>query len=190
VSRPLVDLSVPLPHDLDAEKTLLGTLLMFPERLDDVSELPTSALYRQEHRSLLSAMRSLRAEAKIVEPVTIKTVMGAAAWEDLGGFAYINAITDGRVRSEHVTAHAAIIRQTAAARETVRLCLKTTTHLLQDPQVIGNGLPAYHREAFEQIIRTLGVPTAAAAGLEADDLMDAVDPWHTPRRGQARRKPG
>ena len=60
------------PHDLDAEESLLGAMLLSRSAIDIASELVTAdAFYKPAHGHIYEAITSLAARGEPVDPVTV-----------------------------------------------------------------------------------------------------------------------
>jgi replicative DNA helicase len=55
----MTTLTRPLPHDLDAERALIGALMVNPDAINDVRPILKSGdIYRDEHRALFDCTRA------------------------------------------------------------------------------------------------------------------------------------
>jgi hypothetical protein len=161
------------PHDLDAERATLGAVMVAPERFAEVVQIIDVAdFYRDVHRDIFAAMRTIDARGDAIDFLTLKDELAKAGCLDDVGPAYVFGLTDGVPRSTNVAQYARIVQEKARARDGIKLCLKTIDALRSDSAAIGNGLPAYHRDAWDRIVAN--EPTAAT-GLAEDGLTDAVD---------------
>ncbi len=107
------------PHDLPAERSLIGAVLIDPARLMDaraVGILPAH-FFRLGHDVIWRAMLHL---ADAGEPIDLRTVTTrlreAGTLEEAGGPADIAAMTDGVPRAANAGAYAGIIVRKAKAR--------------------------------------------------------------------------
>jgi replicative DNA helicase len=104
------------PHDLDAERAILGAVLVDGSRLHDVAELIVPGdFFREAHRSIFEAMRTLDDARQPIDLLTLKGALGSRL-EDAGGLAYIAGLGDGMSRGAHVQAHCQIVKQAALRR--------------------------------------------------------------------------
>ena len=66
------DLSRKLPYALEAEQSVLGSILLDPECLATVAELITEDdFYLEEHRSIYTAMRQLFVKSRDIDVITL-----------------------------------------------------------------------------------------------------------------------
>ena len=108
------------PANLEAERAVLGAVLVRPEALDDVPQLHPEDFKKPAHVELWRAMRSLAARGEVIDLVTLKEELGPAALERVGA-AYIPALIDGLPRSTNIASYAAVVRDKAILRSVVTL---------------------------------------------------------------------
>ena len=69
-----------LPHNLEAERTVLGAILIENEAFHNASEILTeSDFYRDAHRKIFSRMISLSERGDAIDLVTLKEEMSRAS---------------------------------------------------------------------------------------------------------------
>src|SRR6188768_2957905 len=77
-----------LPHDLDAEKCALGSILIDNAKLRVVASIvELGDFFRHAHQLIFAGMVALAEEGRPVDPLTLKSQMGATRLEDAGGIA-------------------------------------------------------------------------------------------------------
>ena len=106
------------PHDVQAEKCVLGALLLTPDRLVEVTEICKPAdLYDKRNRTIFECMIQLDERGQIVDGVhLIATLRATNTLGDIGGVTYLAEITSSVSTSAHVKHHASLIAETAKLR--------------------------------------------------------------------------
>lgn len=112
-----------LPHSLEAEKAVLGAVLVQNGAFDVASQIVTAAdFFRVSHGRIFTAMGELLAErGGTVDYVTLcdgldrRGLLG-----DVGGRAYIASLVDGVPRGIAVAAHCAIVLEKSMLRAIIR----------------------------------------------------------------------
>ena len=91
------------PHDLDAEKAVLGSILVRPTAFDEVSSvLVAGDFYRLPQALVFGVMSDLRQHPNAtVDFVTIKNVLEREGHIDDVGIAYLSSLADGVPRSSN-----------------------------------------------------------------------------------------
>src|SRR3990167_2905283 len=108
-----------LPSNLEAEKSVLGAILVHNDAYETVAEtLRPGQFYNPAHNIIYGAIVSLRERRCAVDYVTIKEWLGTAGTLDVvGGPAYIASLSDGVPRSTNVLYYARIVREKWLLRE-------------------------------------------------------------------------
>jgi hypothetical protein len=85
------------PHNLEAERALLGSILLENEALPlALKVLGTQDFYSEAHRIIFSHMLALFQNKQVIELVTLTEVLQVdGVLEKAGGAAYISALSDG-----------------------------------------------------------------------------------------------
>src|SRR5438552_17308673 len=93
-----------LPHNLEAERSVLGAILLHNAAFNLAAEVIDSAdFYRDAHRRIFDKMVTLSERGDAIDLVTLKEELGRSGdLEEVGGPAYISALLDGVPRSANV----------------------------------------------------------------------------------------
>lgn len=106
-----------LTATLEAEKAVLGAVLVDPSRLDDATDILTAGdFYRDAHRLIWAAMVRVGTGGGVIDPLTVRAALGLDL-ERAGGAVYLFSLTDGVPRSQHVAHYARLVRDYALRRE-------------------------------------------------------------------------
>lgn len=112
-----------LPHNLEAEKAVLGALLINPKLLEQaLAIVRPEQFFRRAHRAILKAIVAIDEAKATPDYITVKNELARAGdLEESGGPAYISALTDGVPRSSNIEHYANIVRETSVLRELIEL---------------------------------------------------------------------
>ena len=112
------------PHDLDAEKAVLGSILVRPTAFDEVSSvLVAGDFYRLPHALVFGVMSELRKHPDAtVDFVTIKNVLEREGHIDDVGIAYLSSLADGVPRSSNALGYARVVADHADRRRLIDVC--------------------------------------------------------------------
>lgn len=109
-----------LPHDLDAERLVLGAGLVDNALIGLAAGIvQPSDFFRDAHRLIFRRMVDLCEQGIAVDPVTLKTSLTSREVDDVGGIAYIAGLAQGMPKSANVAAYATIVRDKAERRRTI-----------------------------------------------------------------------
>ncbi len=107
-----------LPHNLDAERSILGSILLDKRALNMAQEILREIdFYREGHRKIYRTMEILTERSSEIDPVTLKNELQRTGdLEAAGGAAYIASLMDGVPRSANVEHYARIVKEKAILR--------------------------------------------------------------------------
>ncbi len=107
-----------IPHNLDAERSVLGAILVENAAINRAQEiLREDDFYREPHRTLFKVMSSLSEKSSAIDAVTVKDeLMRSGELEAVGGPAYIASLLDDVPRSANVEYYARIVKEKAILR--------------------------------------------------------------------------
>ena len=110
-----------LPHNLEAERCVLGSILIHNDAFNSAAELlDADDFYRDAHRRVFDRMVDLNERGEAIDLVTLKDELGRTGDLDaVGGPAYVAGLVDGVPRSTHVEHYARIVKEKATLRNLI-----------------------------------------------------------------------
>src|SRR5436189_2649772 len=110
-----------LPHNLEAERSVLGAILLHNDAFNLAAEVIDSGdFFRDAHRRIFDKMVKLVERGDAIDFVTLKEELGRSGdLDEVGGPAYIAALVDGVPRSTNVEHYARIIKEKATLRSLI-----------------------------------------------------------------------
>lgn len=110
------------PQNLDAEKSLLGAVLIDEETLADISEHVTPKdFYEKRHAIIFAGMMRLYEKHKPVDLLTLtEELKRKNEIELIGGSAYITELTNYVPTAAHAAAYAELVAQKAVRRRLIK----------------------------------------------------------------------
>jgi replicative DNA helicase len=152
-----------LPHNLEAEKSVLGAILIHNEAFNHAAELIDSRdFFRDAHRRIFDKMVSLSERNDAIDFVTLKEELARSGeLEEVGGPAYIASLADGVPRSANVEHYARIVKEKATLRSLIHSAnriLSDAYRAEEDADVILDGAEKAIFEIAEDRIREGFVP--------------------------------
>ncbi|HMM62172.1 MAG TPA: replicative DNA helicase [Candidatus Saccharibacteria bacterium] len=110
------------PQNLDAEKSLLGAVLIDEETLADISEHVTSKdFYEKRHAIIYDGMMRLYEKHKPVDLLTLTDELKRKKDLDIiGGSAYLTELTNYVPTAAHAEAYAELVAQKAVRRRLIK----------------------------------------------------------------------
>ena len=119
-----------LPHNLDAEKSVLGAILIQNEAFNHAAELIDSKdFFRGAHARIFEKMVVLSERGDAIDFITLKEELSKSGeMEEVGGPAYLASLVDGVPRSANVEYYARIVKE----KSTLRSLISSATRILAD----------------------------------------------------------
>ncbi len=117
-----------LPHNLEAEKCVLGAILIDNPSFNQAAEvIDAGDFFRDAHRRIFEKMVGLSERNQPIDPVTLKDELSRTGeLDEVGGPAYVASLTDGVPRSANVEYYARIVRE----KSTLRRLIQSATEVL------------------------------------------------------------
>jgi replicative DNA helicase len=110
-----------LPHNLEAERSVLGAILLDNQAFHPAIEVVDSAdFFLDSHRRIFSRMIALSEENRAIDLITLhEELERAGELEAAGGSAYVSTLVDGVPRVSNVDHYARIVKQKALLRNLI-----------------------------------------------------------------------
>lgn len=104
-------LDPPTPHDLEAEKAVLGAILVNQDKFFEVADtIGPRDFFRDAHRKIFFAMYALASQGEKLDIQTVGSFLSDRnELEDVGSYAYLSGLCDGVPRSSNADAYARIV---------------------------------------------------------------------------------
>jgi replicative DNA helicase len=110
-----------VPASIEAEQALIGSILIEPEKVDNiVSIVSSSDFYDPKHRHIFAAIEQLHDEGLPIDIISVcdrLKVMGVL--DKIGGELYVAQLADSVPTSAHAEMYAQIVRDKAILRELI-----------------------------------------------------------------------
>lgn len=124
----------PLPSSEDAERAILGGILLDSNMIFDAVEILTPEdFYSPTHRKVYAAMVTLFENSQTIDPILIgEELKKEGALESIGGVAMIANLTYGLPQFTDLTDYVKIVKDKSRARELLRNLNDITTETLAE----------------------------------------------------------
>lgn len=116
--RPKKPPSDAVPHDTEAEKAALGSVIVNPALLPELTAITDAEWWHPGHDKIAAALRRL-GKAKIDPDVVSLAAELGESLPDVGGRAYLESLVDAVPTSSHLPYYIRIVRETARDRRTM-----------------------------------------------------------------------
>ena len=110
-----------MPFSLEAEQSLLGSILIDPGCLDIVASLITpDDFYMPEHSEIFTAMQSMYLKSKNIDVVTlIEELVQSGTYDEAGGREYLKLLANVVPTAANAKDYASIVRDKAILRQLI-----------------------------------------------------------------------
>jgi replicative DNA helicase len=111
------------PHSLEAERAVLGAILLERESLPRAIEVLTAVdFYKEGHRKIFEAMRLLFERSEPVDLLTLaEQLRRDATLDEVGGPAALASLVEEAATAAHLLSYARIVREKALLRDLIRV---------------------------------------------------------------------
>jgi replicative DNA helicase len=108
----------PLPHNLEAERSILGAVLLDNHSLNAAMEkLRSDDFFLPQHRQIFERMIQLAEKQQAIDVITLMDDLSRRGdLESAGGVAYLSQLADGLPRATNVEHYARIVKEKAVLR--------------------------------------------------------------------------
>ncbi|MBO5714443.1 MAG: replicative DNA helicase [Clostridia bacterium] len=164
-----------MPHNLEAEQSLLGCVFMDPIIQSEIgSQISEDEFYAESHRYIFGAMESIIKENQPVDLVTLSdTLEKRGELDAVGGIEYINQLTDVLPSSANYVRYVEIVRRDSMLRKLI----KGSAEIISQS---GKSLDEFSALAFAEktiydISNTADTSTMKKIGSIIPDVMTKLD---------------
>ena len=118
-----------LPHNLEAERSVLGAILVHNDAFNLAAQvIDSSDFYRDAHRRIFERMVQLNERNQAIDFVTLKEELSRAGEiDEVGGPSYVAALADGVPRATNVEYYARIVKEKSTLRSLIFAANKIRT---------------------------------------------------------------
>lgn len=123
-----IQLDRKMPFSLEAEQSVLGSILIDPACLDTITPIVSSDdFYLEEHRSIYATMQGMYLKSKNIDVVTlIDELVKDGVYDAAGGKEYIRLIAETVPTAANVKDYATIVRDKSTLRALIGACEEVT----------------------------------------------------------------
>ncbi|MCO6453790.1 MAG: replicative DNA helicase [Pirellulaceae bacterium] len=170
------------PFDLDAERGVLGSILLKPEVCDEVAlELRTVDFYDDANRTLYEHLLAMHdAGQKIDITLLVDRLKSAGVFKDLGGAPYLASVSQSVPNAAHAVFYARVVREKA----TYRALIDASTTILHDAYYETNDSRELLSQAEQKIFSILDHRSGQNVARLEDVLHKAMDRLEARLSGQ------
>ena len=146
-----VVLDKPLPQNPEAERSILGSILINNNAFYRVlGTIDTEDFFKDAHRAIFATMRALAEQSREIDIITLKDELAKHGMlEQVGGSAYISALLDGIPDIANVERYAKIVREKSTLRRLIVMGNSVMRAALDAPNEPGEVLSIAEKSIYE-----------------------------------------
>lgn len=139
-----------LPFSMIAEQSLLGSILIDPECLNELTELVSSDdFYLAEHKQIFLAMHELYLTNHSIDVVTlIDALVRAGVYDKSGGEQYIRTIAEVVPGAQNAKDYAKIVRDKSQLRQLIAICGEVSDIAYSEQNDVGHTIEYAESQVF------------------------------------------
>jgi len=144
-----------LPHNLDAEQSVLGGILLRNDVLPLLAELMEEDFYDPRHQAIFAAIQGLEESSRPIDEVTLEAqLQSSGKLEQVGGLAYLSQLALRVPTADNVVHYAVIVRELNTARKLMLTASEIAARGYEDYGDIEDYLDEAEAKIFEVTQRT------------------------------------
>jgi replicative DNA helicase len=145
------------PHDLDAERAVIGAMLVSEAAVAAVAErLHAEDFYSEVHRVIYGAMMRLYTRGDPIDQLTLTNELRSVGeFEKVGGRAYVFQIVESVPTAANAARYAEIVRGKALLRDIIDVGSRITQDAFREPEDVSEALDAAEQLVYGVSNRTL-----------------------------------
>ena len=140
-----------LPQNLEAERAVLGALLLDNNLFDQAVEiLAPRDFYQESHRTIFSKMELLYGDSQAIDLLTLREELQKdSVLEAVGGVSYLASLLDGVPRTSNLEHYARIVKEKSLVRKLIHSANEILIRSFSDEEKPSDLLEAAEKAIFE-----------------------------------------
>ena len=149
------DIERALPNNLEAERSVLGAMLIEVEALDAmIEQLQPEDFYLAAHNYIFAAMRDTRLNGHAVDLITLgNTLERAGKLDAIGGVMYLTELMKFVPTAANVQYYAAIVQEHSMQRQMIKLGNEMIRDGMDDQKSVEESLNSAERKIYDITMR-------------------------------------
>lgn len=140
-----------MPHDVQAERAVLGSIFLDTNALAEAVEFVTpDDFYNRANQVIFAAMLAVDDAGDQIDPLTVSNELKRSnQFEDAGGAVYINEVLSNIPSSSHVREYAKIVQGKAALRRLINTANNIKNEAQNDDESVDDILASAERQIMD-----------------------------------------
>ena len=140
-----------MPVAIEAEQSVLGSILISPESFDKIASLITADdFYLEEHQSIFETMKELYKQNREIDPVTLVDALARdGVYDKAGGAQYVRLIAKTVPTAANIVDYAKIVKDKSTLRSLIQACEEISGEAYTEVGEVEHMLDAAEQRIFE-----------------------------------------
>ena len=145
------DLLRKLPLSVEAEQSVLGSILVKPESFEKIAGmLSPDDFYMEEHKAIFSAVTDMFLNSRTIDTVTLVDALVQGGYRDKsGGIQYLTQIAQVVPSAANIRDYAKIVKEKALLRRLITACEEISEEAYSEQGDVSRVLDAAEQRIFE-----------------------------------------
>ena len=138
------------PHDLDAERSLLGAVMISEEILSDIiMVVKAEDFYDERHRAIFACMLNLYDRHRPIDLLTLTDELKSTKQlKEVGGAAYLTELSNAVPAASHARAYADIIEKASTRRKLIKAGSEIVSKAFAEDSEVSDLVGSAEQELF------------------------------------------
>lgn len=158
-----------IPHNIDAEKSVLGSVLISAEAAEKAMEaLKAEDFYKIAHRDVFSAMQKLYDTGKLIDVTSVADMLDRMGKKDSsGGFAYLTELALFTPSSANISYYIGVVENYSVRRKLLTISAEIAKDALENSKETSEILESSERKIYNLAMR------------KVSDSVEKIDPIYS-----------
>jgi len=145
------DLLKKLPLSVEAEQSVLGSILVKPESFEKIAgQLDAEDFYMEDHRAIFSAIQDMFLKNRTIDTVTLVNALVQGGFRDeTGGYQYLSQIAQVVPSAANIRDYARIVKEKALLRRLIAACEEISEEAYSEQGDVSRVVDAAEQRIFE-----------------------------------------
>lgn len=168
------------PHSLEAERSVLGAILMHADEAwtSVAGELVAEDFFRDAHQCIFRTMHRLAAKQSAIDALTVRESLTASnEIERIGGPAFLYGLADGIPRSTNVEHYARIVKEKAQLRLLIAVATRLQAEAYEASEDASTVIDRFEQSVFAVRRGDHGTGFTSLRDI-IPTVLEQIEAWH------------
>ncbi len=161
-----------IPYDSEAERGVLGSVLLMPQILDEIASLKPDDFHDDNHRLLFETLKEMHDDGKKIDVTLLSTALRTAGhYDKMGGAVFLAELVGSVANAAHAVFYAEIVTEKAVYRRLI----ESGTEILRDAYSMEGSAKECCAQAEQRIFAIMDGRSGNSISTMSDVLHRSMD---------------